>query len=76
MNDSVEIGRSSPSPEGLLRRALPQEVRDTVVALLQELHIADPDCAYGVSLGEAAGSVPITHEACETIIAVRRWQMN
>lgn len=78
MNDIVEIWRSTPIPEGpvVLRQALPQEVRDTVVALLQELHVTDPECAYGVSLGETAGYVPITHDAYETIIAIRRSQMN
>ncbi|HHX90014.1 MAG TPA: phosphonate ABC transporter substrate-binding protein [Paracoccus sp.] len=78
MNDIVEIWRSAPIPEGpiVLRRALPQEVRDTVTELLATLHETDPECAYGVAAGETAGFTPINHDAYETIIAVRRAQMN
>lgn len=78
MNDLVEIWRSSPIPEGpvTLRNALPQDVKDTVTELLANLHENDPECAYGVAAGETAGFRPIGHEAYETIIAVRRSQMN
>lgn len=78
MNDIVEIWRSRPIPEGpiVLRSALPQEVKDTVTELMANLHETDPDCAYGVAAGETAGFTPIGHDAYETIIAVRRSQMN
>ena len=78
MNDLVEIWRSKPIPEGpiTLRNALPQDVKDTIIELLANLHEADPECAYGVAAGETAGFLPIGHEAYETIIAVRRSQMN
>lgn len=78
MNDIVEIWRSTPIPEGptVLRTALPQDVKDTVTDLLANLHDTDPDCAYGVSAGETAGYFPIAHEDYETIIAIRRAQMN
>ena len=78
MNDLVEIWRSKPIPEGpiTLRNALPQDVMDTIIELLANLHEADPECAYGVAAGETAGFLPIAHEAYETIIAVRRSQMN
>jgi phosphonate transport system substrate-binding protein len=78
MNDLVEIWRSRPIPEGpiVLRASLPQDVRDTVTELLANLIEVDPDCAYGVAAGETAGFEPITHEAYETIIAVRQAQMN
>jgi hypothetical protein len=78
MNDLVEIWRSSPIPEGpiTLRNALPQDVKDTIVDLLANLHEKDSACAYGVAAGETAGFLPIGHEAYETIIAVRRSQMN
>lgn len=78
MNDLVEIWRSSPIPEGpiTLRNALPQDVKDTIINLLANLHETDPACAYGVAAGETAGFMPIGHEAYETIIAVRRSQMN
>ena len=78
MNDIVEIWRSAPIPEGpvVLRSALPQDVRDTVTELLANLHETDPACAYGVSAGETAGYTPIAHSDYETIIAIRRAQMN
>ena len=78
MNDLVEIWRSSPIPEGpiTLRNALPQDVKDTIVDLLANLHATDPDCAYGVAAGETAGFTPIGHDAYQTIIAIRRSQMN
>jgi phosphonate transport system substrate-binding protein len=78
MNDLVEIWRSRPIPEGpiVLRASLPQDVRDTVTELLANLIDVDPDCAYGVAAGETAGFEPITHDAYETIIAVRQAQMN
>jgi len=78
MNDLVEIWRSRPIPEGpiVLRSALPQEVKDTVIDLLANLHTTDPQCAYGVAAGETAGFFPIGHDAYETIIEVRRSQMN
>lgn len=43
---------------------------------MANLHEKDPTCAYGVAAGETAGFQPIGHEAYETIIAVRRSQMN
>ena len=73
MNDLVEIWRSSPIPEGpiVLRRALPDDVKQTMTELVANLHSVDQTCAYGVAAGETAGFTPIEHEAYETIIAVR-----
>jgi phosphonate transport system substrate-binding protein len=78
MNDLVEIWKSKPIPEGpiVLRRALPEDVKKTVTELLMGLHDRDPDCTYAVAAGETAGFTPISHEAYETIIEVRRRQMN
>jgi len=78
MNDIVEVWRSNPIPEGpiVLRNALPAEVRATVIELMSNLHTIDPACAYGVAAGETAGFTPVTHEEYETIIALRRSQMN
>lgn len=78
MNDLVEIWRSRPIPEGpiVLRQALPQDVKDTVIELLGNLHETDPTCAYGVAAGETAGFFPIGHDAYESVIAVRVAQMN
>lgn len=78
MNDIVEIWRSRPIPEGpiVIRNALPQDVQDTVISLMANLHDTDAACAYGVAAGETAGFREIGHDAYETIIAVRRSQMN
>ncbi len=74
MNDLVQIWMSKPIPEGpvVLAQDLPQDVKDTMTELVQNLHENDPDCAYGVAAGDTAGFTPITHEAYETIIEVRR----
>ncbi|MDA0962364.1 MAG: phosphonate ABC transporter substrate-binding protein [Proteobacteria bacterium] len=74
MNDLVEIWKSKEIPEGpiVLRRALPADVKEKMVTFLSELHGKDPECAYNMAAGETSGFVPITHEAYESIIAVRQ----
>ena len=74
MNDLVEIWKSKPIPEGpiVLRRALPADAKAKVVEFLEGLHAKDEQCAYNMAAGETAGFKPITHEAYETIIAVRK----
>lgn len=74
MNDLVEIWRSKPIPEGpvVLRKALPQDVKDKMTALVEGLIKTDKDCAYGVASGETAGFAPVTHDAYQTIIEVRQ----
>jgi phosphonate transport system substrate-binding protein len=78
MNDIVEIWRSSPIPEGpvVLRKALPEDAKATIVELLANLHENDPDCAYGVAAGETAGFSPVTHDEYATIIEIRKAEMN
>lgn len=74
MNDIVEIWKSKPIPEGpiVLRRALPDDVKAEVVSFLEGLHDQDEQCAYNMAAGETAGFRPITHDAYETIIEVRK----
>ncbi|MBQ2260365.1 MAG: phosphonate ABC transporter substrate-binding protein [Loktanella sp.] len=78
MNDLVEIWQSKPIPEGpiVLRQALPDDVKATMIELTENLHEVDEACAYGVAAGETAGFTPIGHDAYETIIAVRRTQID
>jgi len=78
MNDIVEIWKSKPIPESpvVLRKALPQEVKTEMTELMAGLHERDPQCAYNVAAGETAGFKPVTHEAYESIIAVREAQTN
>jgi phosphonate transport system substrate-binding protein len=77
MNNLVEIWKSKEIPEGpiVLRRALPA-VKEKVVTFLKELHGKDPQCAYNMAAGETSGFTPISHEAYESIIAVRKAQSN
>jgi phosphonate transport system substrate-binding protein len=74
MNDLVEIWRSKPIPEGpvVLAKSLPQDVKDKMTALVDGLHEADPDCAYGVAAGESLGFDPITHDAYVSIVEARK----
>jgi phosphonate transport system substrate-binding protein len=78
MNNLVEIWKSKEIPEGpiVLRRALPADVKEKVVTFLKELHGKDPQCAYNMAAGETSGFTPISHEAYESIIAVRKAQSN
>lgn len=76
MNDLVEIWKSKLIPEGpmVVRRALPQEVKDKVTLLTADLWETDKDCAYGVAAGDAKDFVPVTHDAFEGVIAARKLQ--
>ncbi|MFE3835841.1 phosphonate ABC transporter substrate-binding protein [Pseudogemmobacter sonorensis] len=76
MNDLVEIWRSKLIPEGpmVVRNALPDAVKETVIQLTADLHETDKDCAYGVAAGDALDFVPITHEAYLGIVAARQLQ--
>jgi phosphonate transport system substrate-binding protein len=38
---------------GALRKALPAEVKEKMVALMDGLHEKDADCAYAVAVGQA-----------------------
>lgn len=78
MNDLVEIWRSKPIPEGpvVLRKDMPAEVKATMTALVDGLHEADADCAYGVAAGESRGFDPITHEAYVSIVEARKAKAN
>ncbi|QBF30648.1 phosphonate ABC transporter substrate-binding protein [Thalassococcus sp. S3] len=78
MNDLVQIWQSKPIPEGpiVLRKALPEDTKVKMTALMASLPAIDPDCAYGVLSGEAKGLQPITHEAYEVIIEARKLKSN
>jgi phosphonate transport system substrate-binding protein len=76
MNDLVEIWKSSLIPEGpmVVRKALPQEVKDMVTQITADLHETDKDCAYAVAAGEAKDFVPVSHDAYLGILDARRLQ--
>ncbi|WP_128515494.1 phosphonate ABC transporter substrate-binding protein [Tabrizicola thermarum] len=76
MSTIKEIWRSKLIPEGpmVLRRALPQEVKDKMVAMLDTMWADDPTCAYNVAAGEAKDFVPVKHEDYLGVIAARKLQ--
>ncbi len=76
MNDIKEIWRSKLIPEGpmVLRRTLPQDVKDKMTAMLDTMWADDPECAYNVAAGEAKDFVPVTHDAYLGVLAARELQ--
>ena len=74
MNELVEIWKSKVIPEGpvVVRTALPEEVKATMIALVDNLQETDPDCAYGVAAGDTLGFDPITHDAYLSVIEARK----
>ncbi|PZO66679.1 MAG: phosphonate ABC transporter substrate-binding protein [Paracoccus denitrificans] len=74
MNDVVEIYKSKLIPEGpmVVRNALPQDVKDKVIKLTEDLHETDKTCAYGVAAGEAKDFVPVTHAEYDGVVAARK----
>ncbi len=76
MNNLVEIWRSALIPEGpmVVRKALPQDVKDKVTALTADLWETDKECAYAVAAGDAKDFIPVEHAAFEGILAARKLQ--
>jgi phosphonate transport system substrate-binding protein len=76
MNDIVEIWRSNLIPEGpmVVRKALPQDVKDKVTAVTADLWETDAACAYNVAAGEAKDFVPVEHSAYDGVLAARKMQ--
>ena len=74
MNDLTEIWRSKEIPEGpvVLSKALPQDVKDKMTALIDGLYEQDRECTYNISAGESLGFKPITHAQYESIVAARK----
>lgn len=74
MNDLVQIWKSNVIPEGpiVLRKALPEDVRAKMTALVDGLHERDADCAYAVAAGETLGFQPVTHDTYISVIEARK----
>ena len=74
MNDLTQIWQSAPIPEGpiVLRKALPEDVKVKMTALMASLPAMDYDCYYGVAAGDSKGFMPIGHDAYEVIIEARK----
>ncbi|WP_417721438.1 phosphonate ABC transporter substrate-binding protein [Salipiger sp.] len=78
MNELTEIWRSKEIPEGpvVVRKSLPQDVKDKMTALVDGMYEADPECTYNISAGESLGFRPIGHDNYLSIIAARQSQSN
>ena len=76
MANLVEIWRSNLIPEGpmVVRKALPQDIKDKVTALTADLWETDKDCAYALAAGDAKDFIPVDHAAFEGILAARKLQ--
>ncbi len=76
MNNLVEIWRSAMIPEGpmVVRKALPQDIKDKVTQLTADLWEKDPTCAYAVAAGDAKDFVPVEHAEFDGILAARKLQ--
>jgi len=76
MSNLVEIWRSTLIPEGpmVVRKALPQDVKDKVTQLTADLWETDPECAYSLAAGEAKDFIPVEHSAYDGILAARKMQ--
>ena len=78
MNDIVEIWRSNliPGEPVVLRNALPDDVREIVINIVDNIGETDPDCAAAIAGGEVSGFDPITHDAYTSIVAARLAKSN
>jgi len=76
MSKIQEIWRSKLIPEGpmVVRKTLPQDVKDKMFTMLDTMWQTDPQCAYNVAAGEAKDFVPVKHEDYLGIIAARKLQ--
>ena len=59
----------------VVRKALPADVKEKFPALIAGMGEQDQDCLYGIASGETAGFKPVTHDAYNTIIAVREAEL-
>jgi phosphonate transport system substrate-binding protein len=76
MSNLVEIWRSAMIPEGplVVRKALPQDVKDKVTQISADMWETDPACAAVIAGGEAKDFVPVEHSAYDGILAARKLQ--
>lgn len=74
MNDMVEIWRSNliPGEPVVLRNALPDDVRASVIEIVDTMGETNPECAYNLAGGEIQGFDPITHDAYVSIVEARK----
>ena len=74
MEDVVELWKSPLIPNGplVMRKSLPQEMKDKIVAFYTALPTEDYECFRSVENGDFSGYTLVTAEFYEPIIAARR----
>lgn len=74
MNDLRLLWTSPLIPNGpiVIRKDLPQEIKDTVIASAMAMPEEDPECFYNVQGGEFSGLIEVTPDFYATIIAARK----
>lgn len=77
MSDLRIIWTSNLIPNGpwVLRKALPQEVKDTVTDWMANLRDTDYQCYVDVSQGEGAGFLAVDHDFYTNIVAMREREL-
>ncbi|MGY6697674.1 MAG: phosphonate ABC transporter substrate-binding protein [Roseinatronobacter sp.] len=74
MADLRVIWESPIIPNGpvVIRKALPQEVKDIVIDYLANQHEQDVECYYNVTYGEGQGWAAVDHSFFEGIVQMRQ----
>jgi phosphonate transport system substrate-binding protein len=74
MDDLNIVWQSGIIPNGptVVRKALPQELKDMLAGIYTRMHIDDPECYGNVMGGEGAGYVPVGEAFFAETIELRR----
>jgi len=74
MDDIKQIWSSNLIPNGpiVMRKALPQEAKDTMLGMMQWMHTNDPECSENVANGIVKAWVPVDHSFYEVIVKARQ----
>ena len=74
MDDIKQIWSSNLIPNGpiVMRKALPQEAKDTMIGMKQWIHENDPECSENIANGIVKAWVPVDHSFYEVIVKARK----
>ncbi|MEL6773655.1 MAG: phosphonate ABC transporter substrate-binding protein [Pseudomonadota bacterium] len=74
MDDIKQIWSSNLIPNGpiVVRKALPQEAKDTLLGMKQWILANDPECAENIANGVVKAWVPVDHSFYEVIVKARQ----
>ncbi|MEO0782681.1 MAG: phosphonate ABC transporter substrate-binding protein [Pseudomonadota bacterium] len=74
MDDIKQIWSSNLIPNGpiVMRKALPQEAKDTMIGMKQWIHENDPACSENIANGIVKAWVPVDHSFYKVIVKARQ----